>query len=96
MPTGDAPCPSCGSLLWFVVRESDVFFFETPATVDRDITTAPIPAIGARVRIADGTFENFEGDVIAVDNENDRITTIVNIFGRPTPIELEVWQVEWV
>jgi transcriptional antiterminator NusG len=49
-----------------------------------------------RVKINDGTFENFEGEVSAVDSTNGRITVMINIFGRSTPVELEYWQVEAV
>lgn len=93
-PAGDAPCPSCGSLLWFIVREPDVFFFDTSLSSVQGMPFAPVPYIGSRVRIKEGTFENLEGDISAVDTQNDRVTMIVNIFGRATPIELEAWQVE--
>ena len=52
--------------------------------------------IGDRVRIKEGTFENFEGDVDSVDEANGRVTVMINIFGRSTPVELEHWQVESV
>ena len=47
-----------------------------------------------RVRIKEGTFENFEGDVDSIDEANGRVTVMINIFGRSTPVELEHWQVE--
>ena len=47
-----------------------------------------------RVRIAEGTFQNVEGDVVAVDESSGRITIEINIFGRQTPIVLEARQVE--
>ena len=52
--------------------------------------------ISDRVRIKEGTFENFEGDVDAIDEANGRVTVMINIFGRSTPVELEHWQVESV
>ena len=51
---------------------------------------------GDRVRINEGTFENFEGDVDNIDMANGRVTVMINIFGRSTPVELEYWQVEGV
>ena len=51
---------------------------------------------GDRVRIKEGTFENFEGDVDAIDEANGRVTVMINIFGRSTPVELEHWQIESV
>lgn len=50
--------------------------------------------LGDRVKINEGTFENFEGDVDAIDEMNGRVTVMINIFGRSTPVELEHWQIE--
>ena len=49
---------------------------------------------GDRVRVKDGHFENFEGEIDTVDETHGRVTVMINIFGRPTPVELEHWQVE--
>ncbi len=49
-----------------------------------------------RVRIKEGTFENFEGNVETIDQANGRVTVMINIFGRSTPVELEYWQIEAV
>lgn len=50
--------------------------------------------IGDRVKVNDGNFESFEGEVNAIDEHSGRITVMINIFGRSTPVELEYWQVE--
>jgi transcription termination/antitermination protein NusG len=47
-----------------------------------------------RVKINEGTFENFEGEVESIDETNGRVTVMINIFGRSTPVELEYWQIE--
>ena len=49
---------------------------------------------GDRVKITEGTFENFEGDVDSIDEQNGHVTVMINIFGRSTPVELEYWQIE--
>ena len=49
-----------------------------------------------RVRIKEGTFQNFDGDVDGIDEANGRVTVMINIFGRSTPVELEHWQIESV
>ncbi len=49
-----------------------------------------------RVKINEGTFQNFEGEVSALDEASGRVTVMINIFGRSTPVELEYWQVELV
>ena len=51
-------------------------------------------AEGDRVKINDGTFENFEGEVEKIDETSGRVVVTINIFGRSTPVELEYWQVE--
>lgn len=52
--------------------------------------------VGDRVKINEGTFENFEGEMHAIDVTNGRVTVMINIFGRSTPVELEYWQIEAV
>lgn len=48
---------------------------------------------GDQVKINEGTFENFEGQVQSIDEQNGRVTVMINIFGRSTPVELEYWQI---
>ena len=48
------------------------------------------------MKIKEGTFENFEGEVASIDETNGRVTVLINIFGRSTPVELEYWQIEAV
>jgi transcription termination/antitermination protein NusG len=48
---------------------------------------------GDQVKINEGTFENFEGEVSNIDETNGRVTVMINIFGRSTPVELEYWQI---
>ncbi|MCG3133739.1 MAG: Transcription termination/antitermination protein NusG [Planctomycetes bacterium] len=51
---------------------------------------------GESVKIKEGPFESFEGIVDAVIPEKGLVKVVVTIFGRPTPVELEYWQVESV
>lgn len=53
-------------------------------------------SIGDRVKINEGTFQNFEGQIEGVDEANGHVTVMINIFGRSTPVELAYWQVEAV
>jgi transcription termination/antitermination protein NusG len=53
-------------------------------------------AKGDAVKIKDGPFDGFEGHVEEVDAENGKVQVVVTIFGRPTPVGLEYWQVEKV
>ena len=49
---------------------------------------------GEKVRIIDGPFANFEGDVDEVHEERSTIKVLVTVFGRSTPVELDFIQVE--
>lgn len=49
---------------------------------------------GDRVKIKDGPFENFEGSVEDVIEQRGVVKVMLIIFNRPTPVELEYWQVE--
>ena len=51
---------------------------------------------GDRVKINEGTFENFEGEVEQIDEANGRVTVMLSIFGRSTPVDIEYWQIELV
>ena len=51
-------------------------------------------AVGDQVKIKQGPFENYEGTVEEVQLDKGLVRVVVTIFGRPTPIEIEYWQVE--
>jgi transcriptional antiterminator NusG len=51
-------------------------------------------AIGERVKITDGPMMNLSGVVDSSDVNHGKLQVSVDIFGRPTPVELEFWQVE--
>lgn len=53
-------------------------------------------ASGDKVKVKEGNFENFEGEVGSIDEASGRVTVMINIFGRSTPVELEYWQIEGV
>ena len=59
---------------------------------------APVLVIGVKVgdivRIKDGAFMGYEGNVESIDETRGRLTVVISIFGRSTPVELEFWQVE--
>lgn len=49
-----------------------------------------------RVRVKEGNFQNMEGEVSAIDQGHGRVTVLIVIFGRPTPVEFQHWQIELV
>jgi transcriptional antiterminator NusG len=67
---------------------------------EEEKTTAETPRVripverGDRVKIRDGPFENFEGTVEEVIEGRGLVKVMLIIFNRPTPVDLEYWQVE--
>ena len=49
---------------------------------------------GDNIKIVEGAFKNFDGTVDEVLGDKGLLRVVVTIFGRPTPVELEYWQVE--
>jgi transcriptional antiterminator NusG len=51
-------------------------------------------AIGQSVRIVDGPFQDFVGQVDELNLEKGKVKVLVSFFGRETPVELDFLQVE--
>ena len=53
-------------------------------------------SVGDQVRISDGPLESFMGTVESIEPEKNKVCVVVSMFGRETPVELELDQVEVV
>ncbi|BDF67981.1 transcription termination/antitermination protein NusG [Pseudoflavonifractor phocaeensis] len=51
-------------------------------------------ALGDSVKITDGALESFIGTVEEIDMDHSKVRVVVSMFGRETPVELELDQVE--
>jgi len=66
-----------------------------PDADDEQVPKTTIPfRSGDRVRVKEGNFQSLEGEVDRIDEANGRVTVIISIFGRSTPVELDHWQIE--
>lgn len=51
-------------------------------------------AVGDNVRITDGALKSYLGTVDDIDMEHEKVRIVVSMFGRETPVELDLDQVE--
>jgi len=49
--------------------------------------------MGETVRVKEGPFADFSGEIIEINEDQLKVKVLVNIFGRETPVELEFAQV---
>jgi hypothetical protein len=104
-PAGDAPCPSCGTLIWFegersaasmrgtpAGRPKSYFRVETPRKpTGRDDATTVWPPLHLddRVRVLSGVFVDMVGRVTEIDRTWGRVVIEVALFGQSVPVECE-------
>ena len=95
---------------WYVVRNiRGCTGFVGPSSDPIPLTDAEVAALGVEtkqvgvsygvgdsVQIMDGPLEGFVGIVEEIDTEKNRVRVTVSMFGRETPVELELDQAEMV
>lgn len=71
----------------------DVEAFLMPKDAGEQVTTRTKPRleyeVGETVRVKEGPFADFSGEVIEINEDQLKLKVLVNIFGRETPVELE-------
>lgn len=50
--------------------------------------------LGETVRVKEGPFANFTGNIEEMDKDRSKLKVLVNMFGRDTPVELDFTQIE--
>lgn len=77
------------------LRESEVdrILGQIDRAKTSEVIEIPFQA-GDRVKVVDGPFSDFTGTVEEINPEKSKVKVMVSIFGRPTPVELDVLQVE--
>ena len=58
-----------------------------------EVMAAPFEK-GDNVKVISGPFLDFSGSVEEINEDKQKVKVIVSIFGRPTSIELDFFQVE--
>lgn len=62
-------------------------------SIENKILPKTVYAIGDTLSITDGPFKGLTGVVEKTETDSSKITVSVNIFGRSTMVDLELWQV---
>ena len=50
--------------------------------------------VGDPVKVTDGPFKDFDGKISAIDDSRGKVTVLVSMFGRETPVELDYLQIK--
>ena len=85
---GDKPIPMRDIEVEQMLKKLDDFEKNTEPTNDFKI--------GESIKITDGPFKDFNGDITNISEDRTKFKVSVKIFGRPTPIELSIGQLERV
>ena len=74
-------------------KEIKRIFGEVADKEGRELITTSYK-IGDNVKVISGPFLDFTGTVEEVNDEKQKVKVVVSIFGRPTSVELDCFQIE--
>ena len=85
-PKGGSPIP---------LRDKEVkrIFGEVERKEGREVLVTPFKK-DDHVKIISGPFIDFSGVVEELNDDKQKVKVVISIFGRPTPVELDYFQVE--
>jgi transcriptional antiterminator NusG len=89
-PANRKPNPLSGDEARSILQKSGEMKGERPVRARQSF------APGEQVKIIDGPFESFTGTIEDVNQEKNKLKVMVGIFGRNTPVEVDLLQVEKV
>jgi transcriptional antiterminator NusG len=87
-PADRKPQPLSGDEARAILQKSGEIKGERPTRARQTF------AAGEQVKIIDGPFETFTGTIEEVNIEKNKLKVMVGIFGRNTPVEVDLLQVE--
>ena len=64
-----------------------------PATPNKRKSARLEYEMGETVRVKEGPFADFSGEIVEINEDQLKVKVLVNIFGRETPVELEFSQI---
>ncbi len=77
------------------LTEAEIARIRGHATVEKGKVTTEVPfKVGESVKVTDGPFSDFIGQVDEINLERGKVRVMVSIFGRATPVELDFVQVQ--
>jgi transcriptional antiterminator NusG len=87
-PADKKPQPLTGDEARSILQKSGEIKGERPVRARQSFSA------GEQVKIIDGPFESFTGTIEEVNQEKNKLKVMVGIFGRNTPVEVDLLQVE--
>ncbi|GHU61011.1 transcription termination/antitermination protein NusG [Spirochaetia bacterium] len=87
-PANKKPQPLTGDEARGILQKSGEIKGERPVRARQSFSA------GEQVKIIDGPFESFTGTIEDVNVEKNKLKVMVGIFGRNTPVEVDLLQVE--